>query len=139
MDAQARLIGMLGLILALGACGGTDEIRAQPPEGGFAISFEDQAAPSVFEVEGEAMRGASDAAPGLWAAVPGLPRPERALIVRLEGRGRAVVSLFAGQGPPGAPILLSPEAADALGIGATAVRVRVTALRRQAEITYNRR
>jgi hypothetical protein len=136
---QARTIRMLGLTLALAACNGPDNSPPRQPEGDFAIRFEDQAAPSAFEIVGEAVRDAPDGAPGLWAAVPGLPRPERAEIVRLEGRGRAVVALFAERGGAGVPIRLSTEAADLLRIDDTPVRVRVTALRPRAAIDYNRR
>jgi hypothetical protein len=131
---------MLGLIFALSACGDFDEPAREAPEGDFAIRFEDRAVPSVFEVEGLAVSDGPDGPPGLWAAVPGLPRPERAEIVRIEGRrGRAVVALFAERGTPDGPIRLSAEAADLLGIGPEPVRVRVTAIRREPEIRLNRR
>ena len=57
----------------------------------------------------------------------GRPRPERAELVNLETGDSVVVALFAGR--RGAPVRLSNAAAEAIGVGAAPVRVRVTALR----------
>jgi hypothetical protein len=95
------------------------------------LSFEDQPEPDVFLHEGPAQRDASDGAPGLWAAVPDLAQPERALVVNVRNRRKVEVSLFRARG--GAAIL-SGEAADALGVGGVAVPVRITALRREPRL-----
>jgi hypothetical protein len=131
---RGRGIGALSLTVLLTACGLSSAPEGNP--GTLQISFEERAEPGVFEREGPAVRDAPDGAAGLWAAVPGLPRPERARIINLETRAEVTVALFAaGNGP----IRLSNEAADALGIGDRPVAVRVTALRRLPQIEYNRR
>ena len=78
------------------------------------------------------MRDAPDGAEGLWAAVAGLPRPERARIVNVDTGAEVVVALFAARRGSGAEIRLSNQAADALGIGDRPTPVHITALRRQA-------
>lgn len=101
------------------------------------IQFEDKAEPGVFETSGSAVRDKEGGAGGMWAAVPNLPRPERAEIA-IAGSGRhhgktAVVALFR---TGGSVIRVSNEAADALGIGGEPVDVRITALRSVPEIDY---
>ena len=118
---------MVALVLLAAAC-------VQPPapdEEGVRIRFEDRAAPSAFAWSGPALRDARGGAAGLWAAVPGLPRPERAEVVNLDTGAKVTVALFRSSG---AAIRISNAAADALGIGAAAVRVRVTAVRSVPEI-----
>lgn len=123
---SATGIGVLALALALAACG------ERPAEDeGIRIRFEDRPAPAAFERTGGAVRDGPDGAPGLWAAVPGLPRPERAEIVNLDTGDRATVALFRTSGTT---IRVSNEAADALGIAGAAAPVRVTALRSVPEI-----
>ena len=78
------------------------------------------------------MRDGPDGAAGLWAAVRGLPRPERAEVVNTRNRRKVVVALFAAPGG-GPDIRLSNAAADALGI-TEATPVRITALRSEAQI-----
>jgi hypothetical protein len=114
-------IGLLALALCAAGCGA----RTAGDEG-LSIRFEDHAEPAAFERTGSAVRDAPDGAPGLWAAVPGLPRPERAEIVNLDSRNRTTVALFRASGTT---IRVSNEAADLLGIADGAVPVRVTALR----------
>jgi hypothetical protein len=74
------------------------------------------------------------AAPGYWAVAPGLPRPERARVERLDTGAAVQVALFAGRAGADGAIRLSPAAAQALGIGAGPAPVRVTALRREPRI-----
>jgi hypothetical protein len=126
-------IGALALMIGLAACGLQD---APGNPGAMRISFDDRPEPGAFEREGPAVRDAPDGAAGLWAAVPGLPRPERARVVNLENRAEVTVALFR---TAGGPIRLSHEAADALGIGGEPATVRITALRRLPQIDYNRR
>jgi hypothetical protein len=131
---RGRGVGALGLTVVLAACGPAGAPGTDP--GAMSISFEDRAEPGAFEREGTAVRDGEGGAGGLWATVPGLPRPERARIVNLDTRAEATVALFdAG----GGSIRLSNEAADALGIGARPTPVRITALRRLPQIEYNRR
>lgn len=125
----ARAVTALLLAVpVLSGCGSREE-----EETGMRLRFEDQAEPGVFQREGRAVRDDPDGADGLWAAVPGLPRPERAEIVNLDTGDKATVALFRG---PGDGIRLSNAAADALGIAAAPVPVRVTALRSVPEIEY---
>jgi hypothetical protein len=127
-------IGALALLIGLAACGASGAPERSP--GALQISFEDRPEPGVFHREGPAVRDAPDGPAGLWAAVPGLPRPERARVVNLETGAEVTVALFAaGRGP----IRLSHEAADALGVADRPVAVRITALRRLPQIDYNRR
>ena len=123
-------IGLLVLALCLAACAG-----GPPDDDALRIRFEDRAAPGAFELTGTGVRDDPDGAPGLWAAVPGLPRPERAEVVNLDTRDRATVALFRSAG---ATIRLSNEAADALGIAEGTAPVRVTALRSVPEIQPRR-
>jgi hypothetical protein len=99
------------------------------------LRFEETPAPDVFSLEAPAVRDRGEGAGGLWAVVPGLPRPERALIVNLDTGAEAVVALFAGRGEA---VRLSNEAAEALGIGDEAAGVRVTALRSRPALDTTR-
>lgn len=127
---RGRGVGGLILALALAGCGFGGE--PGPPE---RLGFEDRLAPEAFEREAPAVRDAPDGAAGLWAAVPDLPRPERALVLNIANGDEVEVALFAGR--RGTPVRLSVEAAEALGIGDDPVNVRITALRRQPKIDYN--
>jgi hypothetical protein len=122
----------LALGLALAGCGRLD---APPPPGGMRLRFEDRPAPEAFALEAVAVRDRPDGSPGLWAAVRGLPRPERALVVNRATGEEVVVALFrSGSGPA---IRLSNEAADALGLRDPET-VRITALRQQTRIDTTR-
>lgn len=123
---SATGIGLLALGLCLTACG-----ERPAPDEGIRIRFEDRPEPAVFERTGSAVRDGPDGAAGLWAAVPGLPRPERAEIVNLDSGDSATVALFRASGTT---IRVSNEAADVLGIADEAAPVRVTALRSVPEI-----
>jgi hypothetical protein len=119
------------LLLALLAACGRD--RAPPPgEGELRLRFEDRAEPAAFSREGLAERDAPDGAAGLWAAVRGLPRPERAEVVNPENRRKVVVALFSAP-RDGPEIRLSNAAADALEITDPSA-VRITALRSEPQI-----
>ena len=78
------------------------------------------------------MRDDPDGAAGLWVAVRGLPRPERAEVVNTRNRRKVVVALFAapGSGPDDPPLQRGrrrPRITEA-------TPVRITALRREAQI-----
>ena len=119
--------------LALLAVAGCGRLAGDaPPRGGLSLRFEDRPEPGAFTREGTATADAADGAEGLWAAVPGLPRPERALVVNLDSGDEVVVALFRARS--GAGIRVSSEAAEALGIGATPARVRITALRSEVSL-----
>jgi hypothetical protein len=118
-------MGALVLVATLAGCGRPDA-DAPDPDRPFRLRFEDAPAPDAFSLEAPAVRDRAGGAEGLWAIVPGLPRPERARLVNPATGAEAVVSLFAGGA---GPIRVSNAAADALGIGADPVPVRVTALR----------
>lgn len=98
----------------------------------------DREAPKIFFVEEFAVRAAIGTKGGIWVAFHSIPRPER-VVVRNPSTGLTVeASLFEGtmdrpyMSDSGAPLLLSPAAADALGVpSGTAVEVTVTALRRE--------
>ena len=121
----------LVLLAVLAACGRPDG-EAPPAEGAMRLSFEDRAEPAAFAREGPAVRDGPEGSAGLWAAVRGLPRPERALV---ENPANGAARSWWRSSPPraGPGIRLSNEAADALKItdGAT---VRITALRREPQI-----
>jgi hypothetical protein len=130
-----RSVGCMALA-ALAACG---RLGGTPAEDrGLRLSYEDRAEPEVFSHEGPAVRDRPDGAPGLWAAVVGLPRPERALVVNPANRAEVAVALFAARPGAGPGIRLSNEAADALGIGEAPATVRITALRRELQIDTTR-
>jgi hypothetical protein len=113
-----------GVAAALAACGRPGgEARS-----GISFTFEDRAAPGAFLLEGGAVRDRPDGAEGLWAAVRGLPRPERALVLNTATGAEVVVALFAASSGP--PIRLSNAAADAIGLADAPQAVRITALRR---------
>jgi rare lipoprotein A (peptidoglycan hydrolase) len=98
------------------------------------IRFEDKPEPEAFALEAEAVRDAPEGADGLWAAVAGLPRPERALVVNASNGRKVVVALFKAPRGTATPIRISNAAADALRMGDAPAEVRVTALRREAKV-----
>jgi hypothetical protein len=128
-----------GLVLcaAAAACGVPEQSGAPSSpvaEAGLVIVFEDVVAPGILELEREATVADAEDGAGFWAAVPGLPRPERGVLqARSTGRS-TMAALF--RAPPGAPITLSAEAARALGIapGETA-GVLVRAVRSEARVS----
>lgn len=127
--AGARAAG-LALAVAVAACGHLGPLAPDADPGALELRFEDQPAPEVFLIEAGAVRDAPDGAPGLWASVRGLARPERAEVVNLASGKSVDVALYRAGGS-GPTIRLSDEAADALGIADEPVNVRITALRRR--------
>ncbi len=126
-------IGALALLALLAACGRGGRAPAADGQAPLRLSFEDRAEPEVFSRQGPGVRDGPKGSPGLWAAVRGLPRPERALVVNTATGAKIEVALFAA--PAGGPgIRLSNEAADALGIATRPMPVQITALRRVPEI-----
>jgi hypothetical protein len=128
---RCRGLGCLALA-ALAACDALS--RPAATDQGLQLRFEDRAYPAVFSREGPAVRDRPDGSAGLWVAVAGLPRPERALVVNPTTGAEVTVALFAAASGSGPAIRLSNEAADALGVAAQPVPVRITALRRQLQI-----
>lgn len=123
--------GALALALFVAACGGGRNVR---PDAALDLSFEDRETPDAFSRDGVGRRAGTDAG-GLWAAVAGLPRPERALLQNTETGASVEVALFrARAGTPAQDIQLSAAAADALGIGDAPAPVRVVALRREPSL-----
>lgn len=125
----ARVVAIVAAV-ALSACGRPGGPDPRQGDGGLELSFEDNPAPSVFQLEGEAVRDTPDGAAGLWAAVSGLDRPERAEAVNVGTGKRVSLALYRARGS-GPAIRLSNEAADALGVKDQPVNVRITALRRR--------
>ena len=114
---------------AMSGCGDGSNGREAAEAGDAAlltIRFEDVEMPEILDVQATARPAAAEAGAGLWAAVPGLVRPERGRVVRADGTDAVVVALF--RAPPGQGLSLSAAAAETLGITAPAV-VRVVAVR----------
>lgn len=119
---------MLAAMLA--GCGVPELVGGQDSDagGGIRLQFEDRPDPAAFTREGNAVRAGEDAAEGLWASVRNLPRPERGRVIHLANGASVDVALFTA--PRSAPdIRLSTAASNAIGLGATPARVRITALR----------
>jgi hypothetical protein len=131
VGAGLRRAAALGLVLGLAGCGRFGAGAAAG--GGLDIAFADVEAPEAFASTGAVLVDGGDGAPGFWAAVPGLDRPERALARRAEvDGGGVVVALFRGGG---GGARLSAEAGAALGLapGETA-ELAIVALRREPQI-----
>jgi len=129
-----RTIGWGAIAATLTACAPTENPTEGDAAGALRLSFEDVLAPAAFAREGPAMVDAAGGAAGLWAVVPELPRPERARVVNLASGAEATVALFAGATGPNGAIRISAAAGQALGVGTTPTRVRITALRREPRI-----
>jgi hypothetical protein len=124
----------LAAAATLAACAPADD---RPPDA-VRVSFQEVLEPEAYEVETLARADAdAEGAPGYWAAAPGLPRPERALVVNLATGAEVRVALYRGRS--GGPVTLSAAAAEAIGLGAEPGRVRVTALRREPTLAAPRR
>jgi rare lipoprotein A len=131
--AQRSLLAAVVLGMSAG-CAVVETVRGDPDGStdGLRLSYEDVLAPEVFSRDGVARPEPEESAGGLWAATPGLRRPERAEIENIETGATAEVALFAGGGP-GGTIRVSAEAAGAIGLERPG-RVRLTALRREPRI-----
>jgi hypothetical protein len=133
----ARLTAAAALAAAVTACA---PLRDAPPPTTapsgpeeLRLSFDDMLAPSIFDLTGPAMAD-PEAAGGLWAVVPGLSRPERARILRLDGGASVTVALFRGPTARDGAVRISAAAAEALGMGEEPAQVRITALRREPRL-----
>jgi hypothetical protein len=121
------------LVLLLARLAACSRDGAPPPaEGELRLRFEDRAEPAVFSRAGPAVRDRVGGVDGLWVAVRGLPRPERALVEN-EATGEKVVAALFAASRGGPDIRLSNAVADALGI-TTGGAVRITALRSEPRI-----
>lgn len=130
----ALAIGAAGLAAALSACAPAAPVTSPEPSAtiaGMAFRFEDVLAPGAYSRSGPAVAEPAKAAPGLWAEAPGLARAERGRVVNPATGGSVDVALYRGRG---ATIRLSPEAAEAIGVGTRPVPVQITALRREPRI-----
>jgi hypothetical protein len=131
---------LLAVLVAAMAGGCTSGREAAAGGDGLEIAFEVVEAPSVYALTAIARVDGADGVPGLWAAVPGLPRPETGRVRRMQGGaggggaggGEPVtVALFAAPGG----VRLSSEAAARLGLGAgETAEVEIVALRREPRI-----
>jgi hypothetical protein len=130
----ALAIGAAGLAAALSACAPAGPAAAPEPAAtvaGMAFRFEDVLAPAAYARSGPAVSAPAKSAAGLWAEAPGLTRAERGRVVN-PATGKSVdVALYRGRG---ATIRLSPEAAEAIGVGTRPVPVQITALRREPRV-----
>jgi hypothetical protein len=125
---------MLAGCLLASACVPVDP-TATPGAG--RLTFQDLRAPGVYDRGGMAVSDSAEGAAGFWAAVPGIPRPERAVAINLDTGAEVEVALFAAPRSARA-IRLSHEAAAALGVGDQPARIRIVAMRRKPSIDINR-
>ena len=131
----ALAIGAAGIAAALSACAPAAPEAAREPAAmvaGMAFRFEDVLAPGVYSRSGPAVSEPAKAAAGLWAEAPGLMRAERGRVTNPATGASVDVALYRGRG---ATIRLSPEAAEAVGVGSKPVPVQITALRREPKVT----
>ena len=123
-------IGMIAAAFALAACA-SDPGRDDASEtAGLRIEIEEVLAPQVFRTDGAARVAGANEPPGLWAAVPGLPRPERGEVLNPASGATVTVSLFRASGRG---IRVSRAAAEAIGLVADGP-VRVTAIRTEPRV-----
>ncbi len=127
----------LAIALVMSGCargGGAARDGAPPAEGALQLSYATVPAPQAFSRDGAAVADDPEGAAGLWAIVPGLPRPERGLVVNVATGVGSEAALLGGRGGPGGAFRLSGALALAIGVGDQPARVRVTALRREPRI-----
>jgi len=123
-------IGMIAATLALAACAPGPARERPERNAALRIEIEEILAPQVFLIDGEARVASVDGPPGLWAAAPGLPRPERGEVLNLATGDTVKVSLFRASGRV---ISVSRAAAEAIGMVGTAP-VRLTAVRSEPRV-----
>jgi hypothetical protein len=117
------------------ACARPDGNRDTASGEGLQIRFEEQAAPGVFSRRTTARRDARDGTPGLWAAVPRLPRPESGRIENIATGDTVTVALFAApRNANASEIRISDAAAQAIGMTGATAQVLVTAVRTEPRI-----
>lgn len=131
--------GGLAIVLAaaLSACarfgiGDDSAPRDVAAPGGMRLSYAEVLSPQVFSRESGAFADTGGEA-GFWAAVPGLPRPERGRVENVATGASIDLALYRGRGGAGGAIRLSGAAAEAIDLGEDG-RVRVTALRREPQL-----
>lgn len=125
--ARAHLAASMALALLAAGCGG----GATDP-GGTRLAFDDVLAPDAYLLEARAERDAMGGAGGLWAAVPDLARPERAVVFNAATGEAVIVALF--RSGSGDPPRVSHEAAEAIEMGEDPALLRFTAIRREARL-----
>ena len=123
-------IGMIAAAFALIACAPVPGREDAPENAGLRIELEEVLAPQVFRTEGVARVAGADGPAGLWAAVPGLPRPERGEVLNPASGATVTVSLFRASGRG---IRVSRAAAEAIGLEVDGP-VRVTAIRTEPRV-----
>jgi len=127
---------MIAAALPLAACAPGPAREDGERSAAVRIEIEEVLAPQVFQFEGEARVAGVDGPPGLWAAAPGLPRPERGEVLNPATGGTVKVSLFRASG---GSITVSLAAAEALGMTGNAP-VRLTAVRSEPRVlAFDRR
>lgn len=137
IEAMARVgVGMIAAAFAIAACAADREREASEPIGALRIEIDEALAPQVFEIEGSARVASPDEAPGLWAAAPGLPRPERGRVLNVTTGESVTVALFRASGNG---IRVSGVVAEAIGMD-SGDRVRLTAVRSEPRVlAFDRR
>jgi hypothetical protein len=132
---RSPINALLVVLVAAMAGGCADGREAVAGGDGLDIALDVVEAPSVYARTAIARADGAEGVPGLWAAVPSLPRPETGR-VRRTGRDAAggepvTVALFAAPGG----VRLSSEAAARLGLGpGETAEVEIVALRREPRI-----
>lgn len=122
--------GMIAAALALVGCvpGPMQEEGTQGSR--LRVEIEEVLAPQVFRIEGEARVAGAGGPAGLWAAAPGLPRPERGEVLNPATGATVTVSLFRASGRG---IRVSRAAAEAIGLEGDGP-VRLTAIRTEPRV-----
>lgn len=123
---------LLPALIALAGCTASPSGDAGAAAGraGVEIAFVDVLAPSILAIETEVAIAGPDEAGGLWAAVPGLSRPERGRLRNPQSGRSVVVALFRGGKPR-----ISRAAAEALGLEERAsARVEIVAVRSEVRL-----
>ena len=135
--ARGSLLAMVAVILPLAAaCDRTGGTGGAISGEGLQIRFEETAAPGVFSRRATARRDATEGTPGLWAAVPRLPRPESGRIENIATGATVTVALFAApRNATVSEIRISSAAAEAIGMTGATAPVLVTAIRTEPRLS----